>query len=142
MDRVILRLLAKEQEARFQSAREVLDALGAPAAALQARRADPAPSIAVLPFRTVSERADNEYFADGMTEAIIDALAQLPGLRVAARISSFAFKGRTADIVTVASELSVAHVLSGSFRRAGDRLHLQSDQSPRPGSIEVRTRRL
>ena len=83
-----------------------------------------APSIAVLPFTNLSPEPENEYIADGITEEIINALAQLKGLQVAARTSSFAFKGKTPDLVEVAAKLHVAHVLTGSVRRAGSRLRI------------------
>jgi serine/threonine-protein kinase len=80
-------------------------------------------SIAVLPFNNLSG-SDDEFFADGITEEILNALAQLEGLRVAARSSCFAFKGRREDPRTVAERLDVTTVLEGSVRRAGDRLRI------------------
>src|SRR5262249_37539706 len=107
LDHAIMRLLAKERSARFQSARELSAALDtrASAAAPAYRAADASPSIAVLPLRSLSADAENEYFADGMTEAIIDELGRVDGLRVAARTSSFAFKGRLHDVGGAAAEL-------------------------------------
>jgi TolB-like protein/Tfp pilus assembly protein PilF len=81
-------------------------------------------SVAVLPFNDMSEGGSQEYFADGMTEEILNALAQVPDLRVAARTSSFAYKGREVDIRDVARELGVATVLEGSVRRDGDDLRI------------------
>jgi TolB-like protein/Tfp pilus assembly protein PilF len=81
-------------------------------------------SIAVLPFVNFSAQAENEYFSDGITEELIDRLARVRGLRVAARTSSFAFKGRNADIAEIARQLRVAYILEGSVRRAGDRLRV------------------
>ena len=75
------------------------------------------PSVAVLPFVNMSGDPDNEYFSDGITEELLNALAQLPGVRVPARTSSFAFKGQNLPIQEIASRLSVAHVLEGSVRR-------------------------
>jgi TolB-like protein len=72
----------------------------------------------------MSEGGSQEYFADGMTEEILNALAQVPDLRVAARTSSFAYKGREVDIRDVARELGVATVLEGSVRRDGDDLRI------------------
>jgi serine/threonine-protein kinase len=72
----------------------------------------------------MSDEAENEYFSDGMTEEIINALAQLEDLRVAARTSSFAFKGTSPDLAEVSSKLKVATVLEGSVRKAGDRLRI------------------
>ncbi|MGQ0812884.1 MAG: hypothetical protein ACT4O1_00255 [Gemmatimonadota bacterium] len=79
-------------------------------------------SIAVLPFANFSDDAANEYFSDGMTEELINALANVPGLRVAARTSSFAFKGEKANIAEVAQRLNVGTVVEGSVRRAGGRI--------------------
>lgn len=81
-------------------------------------------SIAVLPFEDMSEAGDKEYFSDGLSEELIDALVRLEGLRVAARTSSFAFKGGGADVRTIADSLGVANVLEGSVRASGDRLRI------------------
>jgi TolB-like protein len=81
-------------------------------------------SIAVLPFTDMSEKKDQEYFADGMAEEIIDLLVKIPGLKVISRTSSFQFKGKTGDLRTIASQLGVAYVLEGSVRKSGDRLRV------------------
>jgi TolB-like protein/cytochrome c-type biogenesis protein CcmH/NrfG len=80
--------------------------------------------IAVLPFHNLSADPEQEYFADGITEEIINALAQIPGLRVAGRSSSFSFKGRNEDLRSVGAKLGVATLLEGTLRRAGDRLRI------------------
>jgi len=85
--------------------------------------ADPA-SIAVLPFVDMSPGKDQEYFADGMSEELLNLLAQLPKLHVIARTSSFSFKGKEADIATIARTLNVAHVLEGSVRKSGDTVRI------------------
>ena len=77
-------------------------------------------SIAVLPFVNMSTNPENEFFSDGITEEIINALTRINGLQVTARTSSFAFKNRSEDIRTIAEQLDVTHVLEGSVRRAGD----------------------
>ena len=77
-------------------------------------------SVAVLPFVNMSGDPDNEYFSDGITEELLNALAQLPGLRVPGRTSSFAFKGQNLTIQQIADTLNVAHVLEGSVRRSGE----------------------
>ncbi len=82
-----------------------------------------AKSIAVLPFENLSS-ADDEYFADGMTDEILNALSHLEGLRVSARTSCFAFKGKREDLRTVGEKLDVATVLEGSVRRSGSRLRI------------------
>jgi TolB-like protein/Tfp pilus assembly protein PilF len=81
-------------------------------------------SIAVLPFADMSEKKDQEYFADGMAEEILDLLAKIPGLHVPARTSSFYFKGKSEDIPTIARRLMVANVLEGSVRKTGNRVRI------------------
>ncbi|MBS0380724.1 MAG: TIR domain-containing protein [Proteobacteria bacterium] len=81
-------------------------------------------SIAVLPFVDMSEKHDQEYFADGMAEEIIDLLAKVPDLHVPARTSSFYFKDKATKVPDIARELSVANVLEGSVRASGNRLRV------------------
>ncbi|MHA6289580.1 tetratricopeptide repeat protein [Maricaulis sp. CAU 1757] len=81
-------------------------------------------SIAVLPFADYSPDGDQQYFADGIAEELLNALAQFPDLKVAARTSAFAFRGEEVDLTEVGRALGVAHVLEGSVRRAGDRLRI------------------
>ena len=82
------------------------------------------PSVAVLPFINMSGDANNEYFSDGLTETLLHMLAQLPELRVAARTSSFAFKGTNTGIEEISKTLGVAHVLEGSVQKAGNRVRI------------------
>jgi serine/threonine protein kinase len=84
----------------------------------------PEKSIAVLPFLDLSETKDQEYFCDGMSEEILNALAKIEGLRVVARTSSFAFKGKSADVSEVGKKLNVKNVLEGSLRREGSRIRI------------------
>ena len=84
----------------------------------------PEKSIAVLPFLDMSEQKDQEYFSDGLAEALIDLLTQVRDLKVPARTSSFSFKGKSADIATIAGKLRVAHVLEGSVRRAASTIRV------------------
>ena len=84
-----------------------------------APRPIPDKSIAVLPFADMSAQKDQEYFSDGLAEALIDMLTQVRDLRVPARTSSFSFKGKSDDIASIAEKLRVAHVLEGSVRKAG-----------------------
>jgi len=84
----------------------------------------PAESVAVLPFTNLSPDHDTEYVSDGISEEIINALAQVPGLHVAARTSSFAFRGKAVDLSAIGKALKVATVLEGSVRRAGVRLRV------------------
>ncbi len=81
-------------------------------------------SIAVLPFTDMSEKKDQEYFADGMAEEIIDLLVKIPGLKVISRTSSFQFKGKTEDLRSIGTQLGVAYVLEGSVRKSGDHLRV------------------
>ena len=84
----------------------------------------PEKSIAVMPFVDLSQAKDQEYFCDGISEEILDALAKVEGLRVVARTSSFAFKGRNADVGEIAQKLNVGNVLEGSLRREGNRVRV------------------
>jgi TolB-like protein len=81
-------------------------------------------SIAVLPFTDMSEKKDQEYFSDGLSEELIDLLTKIPQLHVPARTSSFYFKGKSEDIPTIAKKLLVAHVLEGSVRKSGNHLRV------------------
>jgi adenylate cyclase len=95
-------------------------ALGIPETAVEA----PANSLAVLPFANLSGNPANEYFSDGIAEEVLNDLANRPDLRVAARTSSFAFRGRNADIATIARALHVHAMLEGSVREAGNRVRI------------------
>jgi len=81
-------------------------------------------SIAVLPFANLSEDKANEYFADGLSDELLNLLSRVAGLRVVARTSSFSFKGRTASAAEIARELKVTHLLEGSVRRSGSRVRI------------------
>ena len=83
-----------------------------------------AKSLAVLPFIAMSSGADDEYFADGLTEEILNSLAQLPELLITARTSSFHFKGQEMPVQEIAARLGVQHIVEGSVRRSGDRLRV------------------
>jgi serine/threonine-protein kinase len=149
LSELLARALAKEPEQRFQSFDElrralkrrprsgvsesmatgVTQSMTAPAALRSASSTVPAgdhdePFIAVLPFSSLSADQENEYFCDGLAEEIIGALTKTPGLRVVARSSSFAFKGRREDVREIGRLLAVGVVLDGSVRRAGDRLRV------------------
>jgi TolB-like protein/Tfp pilus assembly protein PilF len=93
--------------------------LGAPA-----QSAIPEKSIAILPFVDMSEKKDQEYFSDGLSEELIDLLAKGTDMRVAARTSAFSFKGREATIPEIAKALGVANVLEGSVRKSGKTLRI------------------
>jgi serine/threonine-protein kinase len=107
---------------------------GSPVAAPAGQAASPAPtsepgpasplSIAVLPFVDMSQDKDQEYFSDGLSEELLNQLAQIPQLRVIARTSSFAFKGKDVGVTEIARVLKVGHVLEGSVRKSGDTLRI------------------
>jgi TolB-like protein len=130
--RTILRCLEREPQRRFQAMADVREALSArPARKRPPPRLPRAsapetghPSIAVLPFVDMSPEHDQGYFSDGVAQEILNALAQVPGLHVAARSSSFSFKEKHLDLRTVGQKLNVAHVLEGSVRKAGNRLRV------------------
>jgi TolB-like protein len=123
--RLVERALARSPGKRFQSAKEAASALRALAGGFAAAplAAAAAPSIAVLPFADMSAQKDQDYFCEGLAEELIGTLGGVAGLRVAARTSSFRFKG-AADLRQVGEELGVGHVLEGSVRKAGDRLRI------------------
>jgi serine/threonine-protein kinase len=144
--RIAAHCLEKKREERFQSASDLAFALGvlepepaepAGEAALARRGSAARPSatvsdssrasIAVLPFRNMSADKENEYFSDGITEEIINALTKIEALRVASRTSAFAFKGRDEDIRRIGEQLGVRAVLEGSVRRAGSRLRITAE---------------
>jgi len=120
LQQIVKRCLAKDPDRRFQTMADVRQALQH----LTPASADVTTSIAVLPFANLSRDADDEYFSDGLSEEIINALTQVRGLKVIARTSAFAFKGKHEDIRTIASSLGVTHVLEGSVRRAGGRVRV------------------
>ncbi|MFL6499710.1 MAG: tetratricopeptide repeat protein [Candidatus Udaeobacter sp.] len=84
----------------------------------------PGKSIAVLPFENLSDDKNTAYFSDGITEEILNALAQIPNLKVAARRSAFQFKGTNLDLRKIGEVLGVAHILEGSLQRAGDQVRI------------------
>jgi serine/threonine-protein kinase len=129
---VVMQCLEKDRDARPTSARALVDALelslsvSEPTLPARAQLGDErerasireSPSIAVLPFANLSADPENEYFSDGITEEIRNLLAQDRSLRVAARSSSFAFKGKPTDLRVIADQLSVRTLVEGSVRRA------------------------
>ncbi|MDR7098829.1 serine/threonine-protein kinase [Lysobacter niabensis] len=81
-------------------------------------------SIAVMPFVNMTSDKEQDYFSDGLSEELLNVLAQLPQLRVIARTSSFSFKGKAVDVATIAKALNVAHVLEGSVRKSGSMVRI------------------
>src|SRR5215475_4454625 len=84
----------------------------------------PSQSIAVLPFVNMSSDKEQDYFSDGLSEELLNQLAQIPQLRVIARASSFSFKGKEVDVATIAKALNVANVLEGSVRKSNNTLRI------------------
>jgi serine/threonine protein kinase/tetratricopeptide (TPR) repeat protein len=132
LGRIVSKLLEKERALRYQSAAD----LGVDLRQLKHDResgrsaapgvAEPShiPSLAVLPFANMSADQENEYFSDGLAEDIIVALTQVPGLRVMARTSAFAFRGKAQDVREVGARLNVEHILQGSVRKLGNRIRV------------------
>jgi serine/threonine-protein kinase len=126
LERAVEQAMAREPGDRFQNAGELVLALRSAVRShdTPGASADKEQSIAVLPFANVSADPDTDYFSDGVTDEIINALVHVPGLRVAARTSSYAFKGTAADIHRIGVALGVRSVLEGSVRRAGTRVRV------------------
>jgi serine/threonine protein kinase/tetratricopeptide (TPR) repeat protein len=122
LDRILRKCLMKSCEQRYATAREVIQELQAVLAGVVTTEGEPA--IAVLPFVDMSQSKDQDYFCEGMTEEIISALSVIPGLHVAARTSTFQFKGTHQDVRHIGQTLGVNKVLEGSVRTAGDRLRV------------------
>jgi serine/threonine-protein kinase len=120
LTRIVSKCLRKAPAERFATAGELKTALQH---ALAADRSS-GPSIVVLPFANMSRDPEDEYFGDGLAEEVINALAQIPGLKVIARTSAFAFKGQNVDIRRIAEAVGVNTVLEGSVRRSGNRLRV------------------
>jgi eukaryotic-like serine/threonine-protein kinase len=125
LGKIVRRCLAKNPSERYQTMSEVRTALNQPLAEkAPVSSPDPQPSIAVLPFVNMSGDKEQEYFSDGLAEEIINALAQISGLKVTARTSAFAFKGKQEDIRRIAEALGVSTILEGSVRKAGNRIRV------------------
>jgi serine/threonine-protein kinase len=131
VEELVGRALAQDRAERFQTAADLVLALAAaergvePGAPPRERSRPPSiAAIGVLPFVNLSADPENEYFSDGMTDELINALAHVEGLRVAARTSAFTFKGRDVDVREVGRRLDVGAVLEGTVRRAGDRVRV------------------
>ena len=127
---IVDKCLAKEPTERYPSMKELVSDLRAARRRLESgarpavSRDSLAPSIAVLAFSDMSPQKDQDYFCEGMAEEIINALAQIEGLRVAARTSAFQFKGEARDVRRIGEALGVKTLLEGSVRTAGNRLRV------------------
>jgi eukaryotic-like serine/threonine-protein kinase len=132
LEKLVARALAPDPNERFRIAAEMAEQLGQIESELSQPQATPTRvvpiaqvvTLAVLPFVNLSSDPESEYFSDGMTEELISALTKVKGLRVTARGSAFAFKGKDVDVREIGQQLNVVAVLEGSVRRAGDRLRI------------------
>jgi serine/threonine-protein kinase len=132
LDTAVIRALARTPVDRYTSAAEFAAALrqvqsgtSTPQGIPSVERSAPdKKSIAVLPLANRSADPENEYFSDGMTEEIINVLGKVPGVQVASRTSSFAFKGKDVDIREIGEKLGVGSVLEGSVRKVGNRIRI------------------
>jgi len=128
LGQLILRCMEKDKERRYQGAMELFSELGKTAKeTLETKKPNEMEwknSIAVLPFADLSPEKDQEYFCDGLSEEIINALTKIKGLRIVARTSAFSFKGEKIDVREIGKKLNVETVLEGSVRKADARLRI------------------
>jgi len=131
LGKLIDRMLEKDPGKRVRKAVDLVSALREIKMRLESKEANAelddsgsVPSIAVLPFENMSPDPENRYFGDGLAEELINAFAQIEGLRVASRTSSFRFRGEGADIREIGEALGVSTLLEGSVRRSGNRLRI------------------
>ena len=128
LQRVVAHCLEKEPLARFQAAGDLAFALAGIGELEDTSKSEEAAgaSVAVLPFVNMSSDQENVYFSDGLAEELINALCKIDGLKVAARTSSFSFKGTSQDIREMGQRLNVRTVLEGSVRKAGNTLRISA----------------
>jgi TolB-like protein len=124
VDRLIPEQPEMGSEPFSQQASETPDAKEAEKRGLTPAEANSEPSVAVLPFVNMSSDPEQEFFSDGISEEILNVLTKIPNLKVAARTSSFQFKGQNQDIANIAQQLKVNHILEGSVRKAGNQLRI------------------
>ncbi len=123
LERIVRRCLQKLPGQRFQTMGELRVALDQPLTE-PSKPIESVPSIAVLPFANMSADKENEYFSDGLAEEIINVLANVPGIKVAGRTSSFFFRGKDVEFAEIGKRLNVDHILEGSVRKAGSRIRV------------------
>jgi serine/threonine protein kinase/Flp pilus assembly protein TadD len=127
LERILLRCLQKDPERRYQTAKDLRNELEELPTASEEGAESRARSIAVLPFADMSPQKDQDYFCEGIAEDIINALSKIADLRVASRMSAFQFESRTAQPGEVGERLGVETVLSGSVRKAGQRVRISAE---------------
>jgi len=123
--RALARSLRRDPADRFPTAGAFATELGRVTASMPVPAAPALPSIAVLPFTNIGHDPENAFLADGIADEVISALGRLRTLQVAARTSSYAFRGKPDDLASIGAALRVAHVLEGSVQRAGTRLRVK-----------------
>jgi len=129
LDKIIEKCLKKSPQKRYKDVEAILNDLKSVAMSIEAPSpskviSEKKPSIAVLPFVNMSADPENEYFSDGLTEELINALTKVKELFVVARTSSFAFKGEKVDIREIGQRLNVDNLLEGSVRKVGNRVRI------------------
>lgn len=129
LDKIIEKCLKKSPQKRYKDVEAILNDLKSVSMSIEAPSpskviSEKKPSIAVLPFVNMSADPENEYFSDGLTEELINALTKVKELFVVARTSSFAFKGEKVDIREIGQRLNVDNLLEGSVRKVGNRVHI------------------
>jgi serine/threonine-protein kinase len=134
LENLIEKALEKNTEDRIQKIEEIGDVLKSVKAIItsgiikvKSVEKMPRDSIVVLPFSNISADTENEYFCDGLSEELINALSQIKDLRVIGRTSAFAFKGKAKDLTEIAKTLKVKKILDGSVRKAGNRLRISAE---------------
>ena len=133
LERIVMKALAKIPDGRYQQVEEMVADLSALQTELEwestrapGTKQKLCPSVVVLPFVNISPDKENEYFSDGMTEELIEALTRVGELRVVSRTSAFAFKGKEEDIRRIGERLNVSHVIEGSVRKVGNMLRISA----------------
>ena len=144
---LVCRLVERDPDDRFQSARELIEALDDAGLEVNDRtsrpigtagqRQAPKPTVAVLPFSDMSAQKDQDYLCDGIAEEIIGALGRAAGLRVVARSSAFQFKGGAHDVRHVGRKLGATAVLEGSVRKAGSRIRIGVQLASVEGGVQI-----
>jgi serine/threonine protein kinase/Tfp pilus assembly protein PilF len=129
LEKAVTKALEKDPNDRPQNMQEIVDSLRTIRKKLKAEPGSKPvkrkkPSIAILPFLNMSADPENEYFSDGLSEDLINALTRITELHVVARTSSFSFKGEKVDIREIGRKLGVDHLLEGSVRKVGDRVRI------------------